>query len=261
MLAIFLVSCSEGNEIKGAASRPFLSEPVSRGLQLKKVTQVTYVTSMISETSVTDFIYSGNKLIGTHGQDDNSYYDTQIVYNGNKISQIISQRNGNNSGQSSLSYNANFLFSSSNLYERTEFYYDSSGNLETKNQFYLNSALGTEEMVNTTSYTYQNGNVTQEISTDFGFGNSTTILNYTYDNKMNPTRGMNKYFRLIFQTEGFNGLSNNNPITRSYYQQGNQANPTIQTYQLEYNTQNYPVRIKRFSENNTLISDTTIEYR
>lgn len=259
--AIVFVSCSDNDKTLNLAKRPVVSEPIARGLQIKKITQSTYVTSMNTDISVTDFIYSGNKLIGTHGQDENSYSDAQIIYNGNKISQIISQRNGSTQVQNDLFYGGIFLTSLENQYERTEFTYDSNGNVQSKKQFYLNPDQGTEQLASTINYTYQNGNVVQEERTDLQFGNSTTFLNYIYDDKINPTKGMNKYFRLIFQSEGFNGLSSNNPISRSYYQDGNQNSPTVQTYQLEYNTQNYPIRIKRFSENNTLISDTLIEYR
>jgi hypothetical protein len=258
---IVIVGCSDVENYSKDSNRPSASVP-AHSLQIKKVTQITYSSSVSTDIDVTDFLYNDNKLIGTHSVSDmNHIYDTEIIYDGIKIIQINVEEDGIPSDSTYINYTNNFITSvSSGVNQRyTTNYLYNNGYLNLVKTYDVSSQM--PELVNTVNYIYQSGNVVKQIRTNTFFGSIPSHVIYSYDNKNNPLRGMNKYFRILYANEGFDGLSLNNPITRAYYEQGNEENITTQYYQMEYNSNNYPTNIKRFSENDVLISDTTIEYR
>lgn len=260
LLIVFFiaVSCSPDET---NANRPNVSNPIARSLQVKKVTQITYGGSSGNDTEITDFIYIGNKLTGLHLTYNMIYtYDDELVYDGIKIIQINRSENGIPKNPILISYIGDLLTSMTYDFgqSRTDFTY-LSGYLNSMKSYTFEN--GIPNLITSINYSYLSGNVSEEIKTDLFFSPVTSHILYTYDNKNSPLRGMNKYFRTIYSNEGFDGLSLNNPITRSYYNQGNGQNITNQHYVIEYNELNYPTNIKRLQENNNLISDTTIEYR
>ena len=117
---------------------------------------------------------------------------------------------------------------------------------------------GNLQLDSTEQYVYQSGNVIERTRTSTIISPGTVY--YTYDNLKNPFSGMNKYLQQILETENITGLNANNAITRSHYSSGN-PDLITQTYTIEYNQNGYPTNIKKFSDTNTLMCDTTIEYR
>ena len=261
-LAVLAISCSSDESDSISSNRPSLSQPSVRMLQIKKVTQLTYYSSINFDMDVTDFIYNGNKLIGLHTVDDmNNIYDSEILYNGLKIIQLNQVENGIPGETTLIFYNGNMIsstISDQNQNYRTDYAYN-NGFVSSIRRYYVGNEV--PELLGTVNITYQSGNVVEEVRSSTTLGSVPTHITYTYETKNNPCRGMNKYFQMLFGNEGFDGLSRNNPITRSYYDEGNESNITTQDYQMVYNSENYPINIKRFSNNGSLISDTTIEYR
>lgn len=259
---VFLAaSCTSDETDIQTGNRPDISDATAPSLQVKKITQVTYYGSSDNDTDVTDFIYSRNRLIGLHSQyDTGETYDSEILYDGIKIIQINQSHNGVVNNPIFITYTDDKITSSTSnvATNRTDFTYN-NGFLRTIKGYMITS--GVDQLTNREDYTYQFGNVTGLIKTDYYFSSPPSHIMYTYDNRNSPLKGMNKYFRLIYSNEGFDGLSLNNPLTRAYYSEGSQQNITTQHYIIEYNNNNYPTNIKRLSVNNSLISDTTIEYR
>jgi hypothetical protein len=261
-IAVFAISCSSDETNTINSNRPSLSQASVRMLQIKKVTQLTYYSSVSFDMAETDFIYNGNRLIGLHTIDDmNRIYDSELLYNGLKIIQINQVENGTPSDTTHIFYNGNMIsstISDQNQNYRTDYSFN-NGYISSRRQYYIGNDV--PELLGTVNFTYQSGNVVEEVRSSAALGSVPSHITYTYENKNNPTRGMNKYFQVLFGNEGFDGLSRNNPITRSYYNEGNESNITTQDYQMVYNSDNFPINIKRFSNSGALISDTTIEYR
>lgn len=262
LIGIFsIVGCSDEDFQHADANRPNPALPSARSLQIKKVVQRTYDGTGY-DTSTTDYIYDGNKLVRLHLVDDvNNVYDTEIIYNGVRIIQFNTSLDGVPRSPDYFNYIGDQISSitsnDDNQDYRTEYSY-SNGNLNSVKQYQIVDQVS--ELISSIDYAYGSGNVLEEIKM-FAWDPTPSHTFYTYDNKNNPLRGMNKYLRLVLSSEGFNGLSFNNPLTKSYYRENNPSNINAQHYQIEYNNNNYPISIKRFSENDFLISDTTIEYR
>ncbi|MEO7976107.1 hypothetical protein [Flavobacterium sp.] len=86
--------------------------------------------------------------------------------------------------------------------------------------------------------------------------------NYFYDNKNNPMKFMNKYYRMVFISEGFGGQTANNVVSRESYYPVNSEVPKYYISEIIYNNDNFPIEIKKISkESNNVISKTLIEYQ
>lgn len=250
ILSLLFISCSNDNETINTPEKKVL---------IKKITQTTYYSNQ-SETSILNFTYE-NDLLKKVSQGN---YLSELTYNNDKITKIDYSNNGVLNNTIVLNYNGDLLIntlSGNNQEEKTQFTYQNnilskiesgylSGNnfiIQGSNDLIINSA----------------GNLAQSITTSSVFPPTTiSKLLYTYDNKNHPLKNMNKYFRLIFAVEGFDGLSTNNKLTKESFYPITSTTSVNYYFTYIYNNDNYPTEINRFaSSDNFLISKTVIEYQ
>jgi uncharacterized protein YkuJ len=250
---LLLASCSNDNESKDTI-------PDQKSILIKKITETVYYSTE-SETSTSEFVYEKNILKSvTSGTGNKSEFE----YSGDKITKINYFKNGIASGFMTFNYTGDLLsstLSGADQDEKTEYFY-SNGNLVSEISGYFDN--DTYIVQNETSYTFdQAKNITEEIKTSSLFGSPTTSKNkYFYDTKHHPMKFMNKYYRLVFELEGFDGKSANNVISRENYYPVTAETPTYFTYEILYNDDNFPIEIKKIAkQNNSLISKTVIEYQ
>lgn len=230
-------------------------------LLVKKVTQTTYSGSMDSETSITNFFYEGNQLTETQTIAGVNVYGSAFHYDGDKVTSVNYTQNGSADGLTTFVYNGDellYTLSGETQDERTDYTF-SNGNVATAKVYY--PAGPNEELLQSSAYLYENGNVAEETHSTFWFGSEASKFVYTYDGKNSPFKGMNKYLRLVMGNEGFDGLSASNPITKTVYNPVDETTPAVFYYTLEYNEKHYATSIKRYDGNDTLISETAIEYQ
>lgn len=229
-------------------------------LLVKKVTQTTHFGSS-SETSVTNYTYEGGQLSETQTIAGANTYGSVFHYDGDKVTSVDYTQNGSADGLTTFAYNGDellYTLSGETQDERTDYTF-LNGHVATAKVYY---PVGPdEELLQSVSYLYENGNVAEELRSTFWFGADATKSVYTYDDKNSPFKGMNKYLRIVIGNEGFDGLSANNPLTKTAYNPVGEATPDVFHYTIEHNAQNYATLIKRYDSNDVLISETAIEYQ
>ncbi len=248
---VLFASCSNDNSNNNNA-------PTPSTILIKKITETVYYSGQ-SETNISDFVYENNVLKSIL-QDNKK---AEFVYNGNKIIKLNFFTNGTATGFTTFYYNGDLLnyVLSGNQDEKTEYSY-TNGVLASEKSGYLNGAnfIVLENSV----YSFNaNKNITQSIKTSTVSGPEIISKEiYSYDNKNHPMKNMNKYYRQVFNIEGFNGLSANNVVSRESYYPISNTIPNNFNYEIVYNTDNFPIEIKKFlTSSNTLISKTIIEYQ
>lgn len=259
-VAFSVFSCSDNDDkIEDIAPQQPTTEQL---LLVKKITQTTYLGSMGSETSATDFVYDGNQLTSTQTVSGAYTYGSVFHYDGEKVTSVDYTQNDLPDGSTYFYYNGELLdhtLSGDDQQERTNYSY-SSGKLSSIESLYPSGP--SQQILQTKSYTYNEaGNFTEATTTNYFSGVEISNAIYEYDNNNNPYNGLNKYLRLVMNHEGFNGLTQNNPVSRTVYSPINSATPYEYYYDLEYNEQNYPTSIKRYTGNDALLSETLIEYQ
>ena len=231
-----------------------------KSILIKKITETVYYSDD-SETSIMDFVYE-NKILKS--VTTNTRYKTEFLYDGEKISKMNYFRDEVPSGSAVFHYNGDFLS-----------YISSEGDPDEKTEFsYVNGILASEKYgyIDGEKYIIQRElsissdnakNITQIINNSSLTGSETISKdNYFYDNKNNPMKFMNKYYRIVFISEGFGGQTANNVVSReSYYPATNEV-PKYYISEIIYNNDNFPIEIKKISkESNNVISKTVIEYQ
>lgn len=271
MLRIFLVgwiaamaSCSgedDTNLYESAEnlSRPTPSQPV-QGLRIQKITQVTYYSSSPPDMEETNFFYNRNRLDSIRSVTGFHVYTSQYHYNGLKINAIENFEDGQPDGTTTIHYIGGFVdYSQTGTNSRTNYTY-SGGRVRTIKSYSLSGS--TPSLIESRTLTYSGNNIGEELRETFFSGSYLSRSVFTYDSANNPTMGMNKYLRMLIRGEGFNGLSDNNPLVRSSFSPITAPTSVNQYYVMQYNSRNYPLNFKRFSAGSDfLISDTTIEYQ
>lgn len=229
-------------------------------LLVRKVTQTTYFGAS-AETSVTDYTYQDGQLSQTQTITGTSVYGAVFHYDGEKVASVEYTQNGSADGLTTFVYDGDnllYTLSGETQDERTDYTF-SNGHLATAKTYY---PVGPdEELLQSVAYLYENGNVAEELRSTFWFGADATKLAYTYDDKNSPFKSMNKYLRIVMGNEGFDGLSANNPLTKTTYNPVGEVTPEVFHYTIEHNAQNYATLIKRYDSSDVLISETAIEYQ
>ncbi|PWB25333.1 hypothetical protein, partial [Flavobacterium sp. HTF] len=180
------------------------------------------------------------------------------------ISKINYSKNGTASGFTTFNYTGNLLsstLSGENQDEKTEYFYN-NGILVSEISGYFNN--GSYIVQNEIEYNFdQVKNITEKINKSSTSGSQTISKNkYFYDDKNHPMKFMNKYYRLTFSIEGFDGKATNNVVSRESYYPISAEVPTYFVYQIVYNDDKFPIEIKKIAkQNNVLISKTIIEYQ
>lgn len=248
---VLFASCSNNESDKDTI-------PNEKSILIKKITETVYYSDE-SDTNVLEFFYEKDVLKNVvSGQ-----YKSEFVYDGEKISKVNYFKDGLASGFTTFYYSGDFLsytLSGENQEEKTEYSYI-NGILASQKSGYFNGA--NYKVQEELSYSFdQAKNITEIKSKSSMFGSETiSRSNYHYDNKNHPMKFMNKYYRLVFELEGFDGIAANNVLSREYYYPVTSESPSYSNYEIIYNDDSFPVEIKKFSKTNTLISKTIIEYQ
>jgi uncharacterized protein YkuJ len=194
----------------------------------------------------------------------NTRYKSEFEYNGDKITKVNYFEDEIADGFTTFHYNGDFLsytLSGNNQNEKTEYSYV-GGVLSAEKTGYFDE--GKYIVQRELAYTFDiSKNITEMTNKSSMFGPETISKDkYLYDNKNNPMKFMNKYYRLVFELEGFDGKTVNNVTSReSYYPVTNDV-PSYYNYAITYNSDDYPIEIKKISkQSNNVISKTLIEYQ
>ncbi|MFW0736552.1 hypothetical protein [Flavobacterium sp. T12S277] len=253
LCVILFVSCS--NEDGGKDTIP-----VEKSVLIKKLTETIYYSGQ-SDVNVLDFAYEKNVLKTVTSNNKNK---SEFEYNGDKISKVNYFRDNVATDFTTFYYNGDLLsytLSGENQDEKTEYFY-TGGILASQKSGYFKG--GKYIVFSEVSYTFnQAKNVSQEKSKESMFGSETNSKsNYFYDDKNHPMKFMNKYYRLAFVLEGFNGKSVNNLVSSEYFYPVTSETPGYTNYEIVYNNDNFPIEIKKVSKSsNKVISKTVIEYQ
>jgi len=197
------------------------------------------LVNVVKGTSTIEFTYSGDKITTSNVYvNDVLSSTTDYNYSGNLLTSII--------------YNSQ--------QEKTDLIYSGSV-LQSMKSSYLDGGIWIQIQQN--DYTFSNNNIQQKVRSDndgsFAFSYKSS---YDYDNANNPFGNMNPYLRLMFNFETIDIISNNN-VTKQYsYPSVGSTTPTLShNYVIEYNTDNYPISVKKYLiAGNELISETAITY-
>lgn len=244
----FFISCSNNDDASSGQL-----------VLIKKVTENIYISGGDVETSISDFIYQNNAL----KKITNGTNYTEFVYSDNKITVSKSYENNILDKTNTYVYTGDLLTS-----------VESDGNYPAKTDFaYTNQKLSAvvykfldngNWIMNGREFIQFNAelNVNQNIVwKDYGFMILEYKELYTYDTGNNPMRDMNPYLRLYFGCEGFDGKSANNAVSRQVFSPPTSTISDDYDYVTTYNSTNFPVEIKKYSSNGSLISQTVIEYQ
>jgi hypothetical protein len=197
-------------------------------------------------------------------------FRSEYVYDGNKISAIdYFQNNGAQPySTTTFTYAGNLLTQRNAAQDRTEYTY-SGESLSGQKYYYLYPPeYGLDpKLIQQNSYTYDSGNILEDLQDYKGLvdGNGAYIARnvHAYDSKNNPLRYMNPYFRIIFKSENFNGLSNSNiTSTTTHIPVDSADEDSGYDFEYTYNSDNYPTQIKKYYKSgHQLISTTDIAYQ
>lgn len=251
-IAIF-ASCSNDDENKDTT-------PETKSIQIKKITETVYYSGE-SDTNILNFVYEKNVLKSVI---TDTRYKSEFEYDGDKITKVNYFEDEIAVGFTTFHYNGDFLshtLSDNNQNEKTEYSYV-SGVLSAEKSGYFNE--GKYIVQRQLIYTFDmSKNITEITDKSSLFGPETISKDkYFYDNKNNPMKFMNKYYRLVFELEGFDGKTVNNVTSRENYYPVTNNVPKYYSYEITYNSDDYPIEIKKIAkESNYVISKTLIEYQ
>jgi hypothetical protein len=245
------MSCSKDDTSTDSSSE--------KQILIKNVSEEIYNNGQVEKSS-TNFIYENNILKNIKEGD----YTSELIYDGEKIVKINYYVKNVLSGFLSFKYDGNLLrytLSGEKQDEKTLYSYvnsvlttQQSGHLngvelavsETKN-FSFNTDMNVAETLNS----FNNGGIVYD-----------SKKKSVYDTKNNPMKFMNKYFKIIYECEGFDGLSKNNEISFDSFSPISSTTPGKTRFEIIYNADDFPTEIKKYSVlNNVLISKTNIEYQ
>ncbi|GEP49930.1 hypothetical protein FNO01nite_06020 [Flavobacterium noncentrifugens] len=229
---------------------------------IKKITEI--INSNSSDKRTITFSYENGKLVSSTTTNANvaTVYRSDFVYNGDKVEHVISYADNVERGRNTYIYDGDLLTKIvSNRVDQSQTKYSyTNGMLSYSESGYLMNETYT--VSSTKNFIFAAGNLIEEqrFSADFGTP-VTSKTTYTFDHKNNPTKFMNKSLRYVFSVEGFDGMSENNALSRLSYYPSTTTTPNLYTYQLVYDANDFPTEIKQFSPEGAVISLTKIEYQ
>lgn len=251
IICVGFVSCSKDDESNG--------DSAEKQILIKNVSEEIYYNGQVEKSSV-DFIYENNILKNIK----EGVHTSELIYDGEKIVKINNYVNNDLSGFLSLKYDGDLLRSTlagGKQDEKTMYSYINNV-LTSQQNGYLNGAEFV--VLETKNYSFNtNMNVAETLDS---FNNGGIVYDSKkmsiYDTKNNPMKFMNKYFKIIYEFEGFDGLSKNNEISFDSFSPISSTTPSKTRFEIIYNADNFPTEIKKYSVlNSVLISKTNIEYQ
>lgn len=224
---------------------------------IKKITETLYEDGPEPYTYSFDFNYENGVLKNIQKEN----IKLEFIYEGDKIVKS-NQYSGTTLLESyTISYEGNniktFLQDDNN--EKTEYVFQNDI-LKSKTYYFSNDGIDWDPN-EITNYIFTNGNVTEQRYSLLSGGMNTSKITYTYDGKNNPMRTMNKHLRYLLPLYGFSLLNANNALTQNFYDNLESTTPSQESrYEIVYNSDNFPIEIKRIMGTNNLRSRTVIEY-
>lgn len=222
------------------------SSPSPEGQQLRLSSITTVTTGTSPETTITDFIYSGQNLVATQTQTDSGNWSAHYTYSGQNVTSL-EYRNGFGTTTEVYSFTysggrvsgySNTLFGLSN--HTATFTYDQDGNISGQ-QRYVSGALSRE-----LSFVYDS-NRNRTSTTDTSTGSAPITWTAGFDNKTNAYR-----HTLPVSLQGYFGVGGNNQTSSNQDGISEQVSYT-------YNDAGYPVTATT-TQNGTVVSTSTYEY-
>ncbi len=220
---------------------------------------VKKVTTVGEESENIELIYQNNNLI--KGVTGNSHIE--FTYSGNKVTSSKRYVNEVLTRTNNFTYTGNLLTSitSDGVYPQKTVFFYINDKLSSIEYLYLS---GTEWILLEKDEIQldSNSNVSQ-LENMFNAGNEiyTSRIENQFDNKNNPLRDLNPYLRLFLNFINIDELSKNNVVSNDYFSPSNGTTSVNYTYEISYNENNFPIEIKRFSAEGSLITTTSIEYQ
>jgi len=225
---------------------------------IKKITETSYNNNQ-EHVVAYEFSYQGNVLKKVI-QDDGSL--TELSYNGNKITTIKGYKNNEQQTLTTFYYTGDILtfLLLDDQHDKVEYLYN-DGILSKINIGYLSNGefniRSTQELTFDTSGNAIKSTDHLDLEGEMDLGEETT---YTYDNKNNPARDINKYYRQISGILHFNGLNVNNIASESHTSLTSGA-VSLFTYEYIYNADGFPTEMKKYDGEHQLQAVTNIEYQ
>lgn len=229
----------------------------SNSLTIKKITETLYedgpepytysfdfnyengvLKNIQRENVKLEFIYEGDNIVKSNQYDGTTILESYtIIYEGNNIKALLQDDNN----------------------EKSEYVFQNDV-LKSKTYYFSNDGIDWDPN-EITNYVFTNGNVTEQRYSLLSGGVNTSKTTYTYDEKNNPMRNMNKHLRYLLPLYGFSLLNANNAMTQNFYNTLESTTPSQESrYEIVYNSDNFPIEIKRIMGTNNLRSKTVIEY-
>lgn len=223
---------------------------------VKKITETIYHNDD-QQIRVSNFTYQNNKLIGI---DNGNGHNLKIIYEGDKVIRSEAYDADGLQNTSDFTYDGTNLIKiqlATNQEKATYTYAD--GNVRTIS--YYRRGNNEDRLLGIETYSFSNGNISQVINNNYQWEPSTSKSTYTYDTGNNPFRDISIYLRLSLVFEGINLINSNIATSSSYYSNLNNTLPSeVYRYETTYNASNFPVEIRKYSDENYLITKTEFEY-
>ncbi|WP_282788082.1 hypothetical protein [Flavobacterium croceum] len=252
LTTFFLFSCSSNND-ENAQVAPANS--------LKKITETVYYNSSYIDYSSATFNYENGKLASISNNNNTNLL--KFTYNNDLIVEVNSYTNNNLVAKNIVVHNGNLITSITNSdnTERELFFYN-AGILSTKMNQSMSNTTNNWTTYLTTNYTFNNGNIITERFIYNDNNNMISDYSYEYDSKLNPMTYMpNDLKYIIGSLESLDFVSKNTDIKTYKYQSTNFSDPTLlYSSEITYNSNNLPIKIKKYKSNGVLFSEADFEY-
>jgi len=256
--AITLVSCSDDDANSNNSAIKLV----------KKITYSVYMGGNVPEyTNESVYHYENNilKSIVESSPGQANTFRSEFLYSGNKIAKVLFFENDETQAyaQTNFAYEGNLLKTTnySLRHEKIEFFYQ-NGIISSKDVYvpYLNETEP-EYLATHYEYAFSGLNVVSEKRQEAYGGQEYRFENRNiFDNKNNPMKHMNSYYRLTYNSDAFQAFSQNNYLSSNSYNFGNITGEYV--FEIDYDSENYPTRISRyFKESHALVSQTDFEYQ
>ena len=218
-----------------------VNAPEINQLYLSKIIETDIAGNGSIRTTVLN--YNGDRLntIVGSSSDEDAVYKTEYVYENDKATKLKRFENDVYQPKQDLNfvYDGNNILTSSG-YDNSSILFSHQYKYNGKNQMITDAQYDDGKYNSEKTYTYFiNGNVESVSHSAFS-----GVHYYTFDDKINPM-----YFTVTEPLAKIYGWSKNNPTSN-----GNN------TFDYEYNSQGYPIKITEKREGNIIISVQVLEY-
>jgi len=243
-----LFACSSDDNSNVANSNPSTIKKITETLYEDGPEPYTYsfdfnyengvLKNIQRENTILEFIYEGDKIVKSNQYSGATLLESYTIsYEGNNIRTFLQDDNN----------------------EKTEYVFQNDV-LKSKTYYFSNDGIDWNPY-EVDNYVFTNGNMMEHRNLLSGSGTNTSKTTYAYDQKNNPMRNMNKHLRHLLPFYGFSLLNANNAMTENFYNTLESTTPSQESrYEIVYNSDNFPIEIKRIMGTDNLRSKTVIEY-